>query len=186
MSQPRPAGTSGHPHGKASSWLVAAAAIGAFAAGGAALILGWWPLFYTMAGVFVGCVPAGAAVGIMDDTVAWTTPLPPHASPLTTAQPPEYQPDPQRPRIQASEGDVPRDPAHVGTRATGGQPNSDTPDCYSTTGTTPNGVFVGRVGGDDVGYAGTTGAEARAARSRPTSRHRGHGGWATGSPGHHA
>jgi hypothetical protein len=46
--------------------------------------------------------------------------------------------------------------------ATGGGP-SDQPDAGSTTGTGPSDTFVGRVGGRDVGYAGETGAERRAA-----------------------
>ena len=36
------------------------------------------------------------------------------------------------------------------------------PDQGSTTGTTPDGEYVGRVAGQDVGYAGETGAERRA------------------------
>ena len=116
------------------------------------------------------CVPAGAAVEVMDDTVAWATPLPPQASPLEAAQPAQdTKPQPRRPPARASESDVPRDPAHAGTHATGGEPHADTPDRYRTTGTTPNGVFVGRVGGDDVGYAETTGAELRAQASASRS-----------------
>jgi hypothetical protein len=47
------------------------------------------------------------------------------------------------------------------SRDTGGVENPDQPDQQSTTGTTPNEKFVGRVAGQDVGYAGETGAEAR-------------------------
>ena len=36
------------------------------------------------------------------------------------------------------------------------------PDGSSTTGTDENEEFVGRVAGDDAGYSGETGAEARA------------------------
>jgi hypothetical protein len=61
------------------------------------------------------------------------------------------------------ETDVPDDDAQALTRATGGVPDPDAPDQASTTGTTPNGEFVGRIAGDDVGYAGETGAERRAA-----------------------
>lgn len=73
---PRPSGQlgampghSGRPHGKVSSWALAAVVIAAFATGGAALILQLWPLFWVCAGVFVLCVPVGMAIGIMDDTV---------------------------------------------------------------------------------------------------------------------
>lgn len=77
MSEPRPVTTRGNLYGKLSSWVVVAVAIAAFVAGGVGLILAWWWLFYAMAGVFVTCVLVGAAVGIMEDTVGWTTPLPP-------------------------------------------------------------------------------------------------------------
>ncbi|WP_327686549.1 hypothetical protein [Streptomyces sp. NBC_00467] len=43
----------------------------------------------------------------------------------------------------------------------GGKPDSEAVDRHSTTGTTPNDVFVGRVAGDDPGYL-ETGAEKRA------------------------
>ena len=36
------------------------------------------------------------------------------------------------------------------------------PDQASTTGTTPDAEYVGRIAGDDLGYAGETGAERRA------------------------
>lgn len=62
-------GHSGRPHGKASSWVLAAFVIAAFATGGAALILRLWPLFWACVGVFVLCIPVGVAIGIMDDTV---------------------------------------------------------------------------------------------------------------------
>jgi hypothetical protein len=60
------------------------------------------------------------------------------------------------------EPDVDRDDAEALTRATGGGP-SDEPDAGATTGTGESGTFVGRVAGQDVGYAGETGAERRAA-----------------------
>ncbi|PIM72679.1 hypothetical protein CTU88_11165 [Streptomyces sp. JV178] len=44
---------------------------------------------------------------------------------------------------------------------TGGKPDTEAADRHSTTGTTPNDVFVGRVAGDDSGYL-ETGAERRA------------------------
>jgi hypothetical protein len=59
------------------------------------------------------------------------------------------------------EDDVDRDDAVALSRATGGRP-SDAPDAESTTGTGESGSFVGRVAGEDVGYAGETGAERRA------------------------
>ena len=62
------------------------------------------------------------------------------------------------------EDDVDRDDAEALTRATGG--GSDEPDASSTTGTGDSGEFVGRVSGQDVGYAGETGAERRAAVDR--------------------
>ena len=42
-----------------------------------------------------------------------------------------------------------------------GVPDDDDPNQGSTTSTTPDGEYVGRVAGDDTGYAGETGAEAR-------------------------
>ena len=61
------------------------------------------------------------------------------------------------------EDDVDQDDAQALTRATGGGP-SDEPDAGSTTGTGESDEFVGRVAGQDVGYAGETGAERRAAQ----------------------
>lgn len=62
-----------------------------------------------------------------------------------------------------TESDVAADPAVAGSRATGGAKQESAPDSNSTTGTTPSEDFVGRVAGQDVGYAGETGAERRAA-----------------------
>jgi hypothetical protein len=59
------------------------------------------------------------------------------------------------------EEDVDRDGAQALSRATGGGP-SDAPDAEGTTGTAESETFVGRVAGQDVGYAGETGAERRA------------------------
>jgi hypothetical protein len=67
------------------------------------------------------------------------------------------QPDPR-----PGEEDVGRDDAEALSRATGGG-ESDAPDATSTTGTGESDTFVGRVSGQDVGYAGETGAERRAA-----------------------
>ena len=61
------------------------------------------------------------------------------------------------------EPDVESDPARVDSRATGGVSDPDKPDQNSTTGTTPDEEYVGRVSGADVGYEEETGAERRAA-----------------------
>ena len=60
------------------------------------------------------------------------------------------------------EEDVDRDDAQALSRATGGG-DSDALDARSTTGTGESEEFVGRVAGQDVGYAGETGAERRQA-----------------------
>ena len=60
------------------------------------------------------------------------------------------------------EDDLDRDDAQALSRATGGG-DSDESDASSTTGTGESDTFVGRVAGQDVGYAGGTGAERRAA-----------------------
>jgi hypothetical protein len=64
-----------------------------------------------------------------------------------------------------AEEDVDPDDAQALSRATGGG-DSDDPDAESTTGTGRSGEFVGRVSGQDVGYAGETGAERRAAAAQ--------------------
>jgi hypothetical protein len=61
-----------------------------------------------------------------------------------------------------TEQDVAEDTSVAQSRATGGDPDSNERDATSTTGTGDSGEYVGRVGGQDVGYAGLTGAEARA------------------------
>ena len=61
-----------------------------------------------------------------------------------------------------AEADTDPDEKRADSRAVGGVPN-DQPDGGSTTGTSVNQEFVGRIAGQDVGYAGETGAEARAA-----------------------
>ena len=67
------------------------------------------------------------------------------------------EPDPR-----PGEDDVDRDDAQALSRATGGGA-SHMSDAGSTTGTGESDEFVGRVAGQDVGYAGETGAERRAA-----------------------
>jgi hypothetical protein len=61
------------------------------------------------------------------------------------------------------ESDVARDPQVATSRATGGVDDdaADAPDQASTTGTSATPEYVGRIAGDDVGYAGETGAERR-------------------------
>lgn len=63
---------------------------------------------------------------------------------------------------QPRQDDVADDDAQALSRATGGVEDPSAPDQGSTTGTTPSEQFVGRVSGQDVGYAGETGAERRA------------------------
>jgi hypothetical protein len=60
------------------------------------------------------------------------------------------------------ENDVQTERHEARSRDTGGVDNPAAPDQASTTGTSPTPEFVGRVAGDDVGYAGETGAERRA------------------------
>jgi hypothetical protein len=66
------------------------------------------------------------------------------------------------PDPRPGEDDVDQDDAQALSRATGGG-ESDAPDAASTTGTGESESFVGRVAGQDVGYAGETGAERRQA-----------------------
>jgi hypothetical protein len=62
---------------------------------------------------------------------------------------------------QKGEADVSGDPQLATSRATGGTDDQDQPDQASTTGTSSTPEYVGRIAGDDVGYAGETGAERR-------------------------
>jgi hypothetical protein len=66
------------------------------------------------------------------------------------------------PDPRPGETDVDQDDAQALSRATGGG-ESDAPDAESTTGAGESETFVGRVAGQDVGYAGETGAERRQA-----------------------
>lgn len=59
------------------------------------------------------------------------------------------------------EEDVDRDDAQALSRTAGGGP-SDAPDAGTTTGAGDAGEPVGRVAGQDLGYAEETGAERRA------------------------
>ncbi|MEV6286058.1 hypothetical protein [Kribbella sp. NPDC051770] len=67
---------------------------------------------------------------------------------------------------QVQEGDAPADTTDPQRRDTGGDPNRQSGDAHSTTGTGVNETFVGRAAGTDEGYAGETGAEARAEAER--------------------
>ena len=68
-------------------------------------------------------------------------------------------------RLQG-EDDAPQDTGVAASRATGGVEDDTQPDQHSTTSTTPDDTYVGRVAGQDVGYAGETGAEARSEAAR--------------------
>jgi hypothetical protein len=63
---------------------------------------------------------------------------------------------------EKAEPDVDVDPERVDARATGGVADVSKPDQGSTTGTTPDETYVGRIVGQDVGYEEETGAERRA------------------------
>lgn len=67
--------------------------------------------------------------------------------------------------VKRPEPDVQADDKVAASRATGGVPDPTAADQHSTTGTTPNEKFVGRISGADPGYEGETGAERRAAAS---------------------
>jgi hypothetical protein len=67
------------------------------------------------------------------------------------------------------EQDVAIDPGLASSRPFGGYHWHLSGDRGSVAGTGDTGEFVGRVAGDDLGYAGETGAEARAAAGEPTA-----------------
>ncbi|MDT7697514.1 MAG: hypothetical protein QOI75_6884, partial [Pseudonocardiales bacterium] len=52
--------------------------------------------------------------------------------------------------MRGSEADVPGDPHVAGSRRTGGRTGGGEGDKHSTTGTTSNDTFVGRVSGEDA------------------------------------
>jgi hypothetical protein len=68
------------------------------------------------------------------------------------------------------EDDVDTDPGLANSRATGGGPDREG-DAESTTGTGDSEQFVGRTAGQDEGYAGETGAEARSEAQRAGRDH---------------
>jgi hypothetical protein len=70
---------------------------------------------------------------------------------------------------ERAEPDVQADDARVDARETGGVADDAKPDQASTTGTTPDDEYVGRVAGSDPGYAEETGAERRAANDDSSS-----------------
>ncbi len=63
------------------------------------------------------------------------------------------------------EDDVDADDKVANSRATGGGPDTGG-DAETTTGTGDSEEFVGRTAGQDEGYAGETGAEARSEANR--------------------
>jgi hypothetical protein len=72
----------GHPHGKPASWVLVAVVAATFVTGGAAIITHVWWLLWACIAIVVLAVPAGKAIGIMDDTVAWgSTPAATHDRP---------------------------------------------------------------------------------------------------------
>ena len=73
------------------------------------------------------------------------------------------------PQVDRSESDVPIDPALASSRATGGEHTHLSGDRGSVTGTGDTEEFVGQVAGDDLGYAGETGAERRSAAGENTA-----------------
>jgi hypothetical protein len=68
--------------------------------------------------------------------------------------------------MPGTESDVPADPHIANSREAGGKEPDGEPDTHSTTGTTENEEFVGRVAGQDAPDVGQTGAEARAEAQR--------------------
>lgn len=62
--------------------------------------------------------------------------------------------------VRSTAEDVAPDPTIAGTRRTGGA-DTEEHDSAGTTGTGSSGEFVGEVAGQDEGFAGQTGAEAR-------------------------
>jgi hypothetical protein len=63
---------------------------------------------------------------------------------------------------QGPESDVNADQRVARSRDTGGRTPDGEPDEHSTTGTSENDTYVGRVSGDEAGAEGQSGAEARA------------------------
>lgn len=87
------------------------------------------------------------------------------------------------PQRQPRQDKVNPDDAQALSRDTGGVESPDAPDQGSTTGTTPSEEFVGRVSGQDVGYAGETGGERRAAWEAEQAERAGPGDEGDGASG---
>ncbi|MQA95750.1 MAG: hypothetical protein GEV11_14260 [Streptosporangiales bacterium] len=123
MTQPQPPVPRGHPepigehgrsHGRVSSWILVFAVIAAFVAGGLAMILHVWWLFWVCLAVVVLSVPAGGFVGIMNDTVAWGHALPP-----------KYQP-PRHTAVEKAREERRRDTGKADAENSGDTPDGDT------------------------------------------------------------
>lgn len=71
---------------------------------------------------------------------------------------------------RTTEQDVALDRQVASSRATGGERAELSGDRESVTGTGRTQGFVGRIAGDDVGYAGETGAERRAVKGHSDRR----------------
>jgi hypothetical protein len=82
--------TRGNPHGKVSSWVLVTVVVLAFSAGGVAMAIHVWWLFWTCAAILLLCIPAGKIIGIMEDTVAWETTA---ALTDSATEPPTHAPD---------------------------------------------------------------------------------------------
>jgi hypothetical protein len=65
-----------------------------------------------------------------------------------------------------TESDIPADPHVANSRQAGGRRSNDEADTHSSTGTSENDTYVGRVAGQDPGFEAETGAEARAWRDQ--------------------
>ena len=76
--------------------------------------------------------------------------------------------------VDGSESDAGSDPNLASSRATGGDHRHLSGDRGSVTGTGDTDEFVGQIAGDDLGYAGETGAERRAAAAGSTAPTTGH------------
>jgi hypothetical protein len=91
-----------NPHGKPSSWVLVAVVTAAFITGGLAIITHTWWLLWACAAIIVLSIPAGKAIGVMDDTVAWGS------TPAASSDPPQgpeddpgrKQPNPARETIR--------------------------------------------------------------------------------------
>jgi hypothetical protein len=90
----------GNAHGKPSSWVLVAVVTAAFITGGLAIITHTWWLLWACAAIVVLSIPAGKAIGIMNDTVAGAAPQrpaaihlkPPRLIPGETSQTPPGKP----------------------------------------------------------------------------------------------